>query len=278
MYEKNSSKKNLLINSNSFSNKKSDEIQSFLTPSKNIKLSNKRNSSLIAIDYNINKEEKAYLLTEFKSKKNDINISNKDLRAKKNRKQKLLKKNKTFLEPFSFFVITNKNNTNKSNIIQKYNSYYNKTNINNSKLNINKINSYINTSNSTKSNESKRNITNLSNKIAQTSVSFFSKNNSKENSSKKLEIHFENDKFNNCNNIDLKKIKNIDLHINQILSNIDEIKRKKIEYLLNKKYKNINKELSKNYYRPLISKYNSKNKNILFNEVNKNNNEIQNFY
>ena len=277
MNEKNSSKKNILINNNSFSNRKNNEIQSFSTPSKNIKSSNKRSSSLIAIDYNINKEVKTYLLTEFKSKKSDINIFSKDLSIKKNQKQKLLKKNKTFLEPSSFFVISNKNNTYKNHIIQNYNSYYTKTNINNSKLNINKINSYINTSNSTKSNESKRNITNLSNKIAQTSESFFYKNNSKENSAKKLEIHFENDKSNNSNNIDLNKIKYIDLHINKILSNIDDIKRKKIELLLNKKYKDINKELSKNYYRPLISNYNYKNEKILFNEVNKNNNDIQYF-
>ena len=277
MYEKNSSKKNILINNNSFSNKKNNEIQSFSTPFKNIKSSNKRNSSLIAIDYNINKEVKSYLLTEFKSKKSDINIFSKDLSTKKNQKQKLLKKNKTFLEPFSFFVISNKNNTYKNNIKQNYNSYYTKTNINKSKLNINKFNSYINTSNSTKSNESKRNITNLSNKIAQTSESFFYKNNSKENSAKKLEMHLENDKSNNSNNFDLNKIKYIDLHINQILSNIDNIKRKKIEYLLNKKYKNINKELLKNNDKPLISNYNSNNKNILFNDVNKNNNDIQYF-
>ena len=107
--------------------------------------------------------------------------------------------------------------------------------------------------------------------MTQTSASFYSKNNSKENSAKKLELNFENDKSNNI--IDLNKIKYIDIHINQILSHVDEIKRKKIEYLLNKRYKNINNELRQDVYKPLIGKFNTNiNNNVSFNEVMKNNN------
>ena len=274
MNEQNLSKTNILINNNSFLNQKNKKIQLFSTPYRNLKLSNIRNYSLTAIDYdtnNINRDDKKYLLTEFKSKKSKNNLLNKESSPKKIKNQKLFKKNKTFLEPFTFFIISNKNNINKNNIKEKYNSFYKNPNINNSKIDINRINSYINTSNSTRTNESKKNRTNYSSKMTQTSASFYSKNNSKENSAKKLELNFENDKSNNI--IDLNKIKYIDIHINQILSHVDEIKRKKIEYLLNKRYKNINNELRQDVYKPLIGKFNTNiNNNVSFNEVMKNNN------
>jgi len=291
MKEKKLFNKNLLINNNSFSKPKIKEISDYYTPIRNIKF----NDSLIELKTRKKEKNKPYLLTEFKSNQNNNNINintnnnsnyiTKDFfYSKNNQKQKLLKKNKTFLEsPFSFIIFSSKNINDKNNMKKIYDSNLNKDNkIKNSKLHINNIN----LSNS-KTYYLKRNNTNFSSKMTQTSsVSFYnSKNNSKDNhkeNAKKFEFNKENNKTQN--NINLNKIKYIDLYINQLMSKEYEIKRKKIEIFLDKKYRNINKEISQN----IIINSDNKNSKKIFNDnndINKNivhvkkekNKDIKNF-
>ena len=243
----NVSKKNILIkNNNSFLKTKINESLIFSTPQKrNLKLNQNKKYNLTAIDFenntNIKEDNKKYLLTEFKSNKN-------------NKSKKLLKKNNTGLDSqFSFFIISDKNKSNINNsIVNNQNSKILNPNFEKPFYNIN--NTFINSSYSQKSNyhsfkNLKRNNTNFSSKATQSSLSLINdcKNrNNKKEIIRNFELNLEDVKTSNDSN--LNKIKYIDIHLNDILSKEEEIKRKKIEYLLNKKYKKLFKGNSKLLY------------------------------
>ena len=216
-------------NENSFLKQKINESY-FTTPKKNLKYNQNKKYNLTAIDFennNFNKDNKKYLLTEFKTNRN-------------NKKQKLLKKNNTLLD--SHFLFDKKNNINNDR-----NNQNNLFRTNYSKLFLNTNNSFINSSYSYKSNNHsnkilKRNNTNYSSKATQSSFSYLNKTEYKNKFNKKeiiknFDLNFENNKT--YNDINLNKVKYIDIHLNKILSKENEIKRKKIEYLLNRKYNNI---------------------------------------
>ena len=216
-------------NENSFLKQKINESY-FSTPKKNLKYNQNKKYNLTAIDFennNFNKDNKKYLLTEFKTNRN-------------NKKQKLLKKNNTLLD--SHFLFDKKNNINNDR-----NNQNNLFRTNYSKLFLNTNNSFINSSYSYKSNNHsnkilKRNNTNYSSKATQSSFSYLNKTEYKNKFNKKeiiknFDLNFENNKT--YNDINLNKVKNIDIHLNKILSKENEIKRKKIEYFLNRKYNNI---------------------------------------
>ena len=216
-------------NENSFLKQKINESY-FSTPKKNLKYNQNKKYNLTAIDFennNFNKDNKKYLLTEFKTNRN-------------NKKQKLLKKNNTLLD--SHFLFDKKNNINNDR-----NNQNNLFRTNYSKLFLNTNNSFINSSYSYKSNNHsnkilKRNNTNYSSKATQSSFSYLNKTEYKNKFNKKeiiknFDLNFENNKT--YNDINLNKVKYIDIHLNKILSKENEIKRKKIEYLLNRKYNNI---------------------------------------
>ena len=216
-------------NENSFLKQKINESY-FSTPKKNLKYNQNKKYNLTAIDFennNFNKDNKKYLLTEFKTNRN-------------NKKQKLLKKNNTLLD--SHFLFDKKNNINNDR-----NNQNNLFRTNYSKFFLNTNNSFINSSYSYKSNNHsnkilKRNNTNYSSKATQSSFSYLNKTEYKNKFNKKeiiknFDLNFENNKT--YNDINLNKVKYIDIHLNKILSKENEIKRKKIEYLLNRKYNNI---------------------------------------
>ena len=249
-------------NENSFLKQKINESY-FTTPKKNLKYNQNKKYNLTAIDFennNFNKDNKKYLLTEFKTNRN-------------NKKQKLLKKNNTLLD--SHFLFDKKNNINNDR-----NNQNNLFRTNYSKLFLNTNNSFINSSYSYKSNNNsnkilKRNNTNYSSKATQSSFSYLNKTEYKNKFNKKeiiknFDLNFENNKT--YNDINLNKVKYIDIHLNKILSKENEIKRKKIEYLFNRKYNNIFKYNffdSHLNYRPRYL-YNNEEKHNLNDEKKKN--------
>ena len=249
-------------NENSFLKQKINESY-FTTPKKNLKYNQNKKYNLTAIDFennNFNKDNKKYLLTEFKTNRN-------------NKKQKLLKKNNTLLD--SHFLFDKKNNINNDR-----NNQNNLFRTNYSKLFLNTNNSFINSSYSYKSNNHsnkilKRNNTNYSSKATQSSFSYLNKTEYKNKFNKKeiiknFDLNFENNKT--YNDINLNKVKYIDIHLNKILSKENEIKRKKIEYLFNRKYNNIFKYNffdSHLNYRPRYL-YNNEEKHNLNDEKKKN--------
>ena len=249
-------------NENSFLKQKINESY-FTTPKKNLKYNQNKKYNLTAIDFennNFNKDNKKYLLTEFKTNRN-------------NKKQKLLKKNNTLLD--SHFLFDKKNNINNDR-----NNQNNLFRTNYSKFFLNTNNSFINSSYSYKSNNHsnkilKRNNTNYSSKATQSSISYLNKTEYKNKFNKKeiiknFDLNFENNKT--YNDINLNKVKYIDIHLNKILSKENEIKRKKIEYLFNRKYNNIFKYNffdSHLNYRPRYL-YNNEEKHNLNDEKKKN--------